>query len=588
MGNIIETASTPLGRITEEYAALVMLLKRKRDIEKEQAVETIVSSGLPLSEKIDQILQIDGDKPFKSQLHLLRRTKGDDEDDAPEETVDAAVSRELARDGIYTHYIVRERRRELRMVPRRAGFFTFFFFEIPKIRRFAGETKALECRYFPPRLRIPPEVELFFRERIKPAAATILPYLLRAEREGWRILPRSEYNLIAEFRILCETIIAAIDGTNRRGEFDFSIRLSRIVNPFLLIHHHRENAKTIANAAFKVLTVMGESTKIKDAVTLIGDILLPSTHGISLHAIVTALHIIECRRMLSLDDVINRGVKGVFANYTFTCAPEVQREIDAAVNVLLDRLFGQVEKREHAKVVRSFLSFTPDWSCDTGLLMEFVYGTGSKRDGDMLAFSGHLARSFLNAYDQFLRSQIIIEGGSHARIFEEPVFHAPVTELTQVLDEIDGYHDASRDGNVPMHTYHAAASTTGFRADAPFIGRIAAGFFDIAERLAVIHETGSSGGDVQPIPTSMLSAGDIVIPHADRFVATRLMPTGRTVRATIRYLTALCYQAAYHLEDTRIAVLIEDEKERTEEIEKIKSQIAELATPFKYRAIRDL
>ncbi|MEK6796513.1 MAG: hypothetical protein AABZ39_17175, partial [Spirochaetota bacterium] len=60
------------------------------------------------------------------------------------------------------------------------------------------------------------------------------------------------------------------------------------------------------------------------------------------------------------------------------------------------------------------------------------------------------------------------------------------------------------------------------------------------------------------------------------------------VRATIRYLTALCYQAAYHLEDTRIAVLIEDEKERTEEIEKIKSQIAELATPFKYRAIRDL
>lgn len=570
--------TTPLGRLTEEYAALVMLLKRERGITKEQAVEAVIASPITLAEKIDQILQIDGDKPFKSQLHLLRRT-GNDDDSTPD-NADEAVGRELAANGIYTQYIARERRRELRIVPRRAGFFTFLFFEMPKIREFAEATNVLECRYFPPRLRMASAVEHFFRERIKPAAATILPYFVRAEREGWRILPKAEYNLITEFRILCETVIAVLDGSNRRGEFDFAIRLRRIVNAFLLCHHHRENPKTIANAALKVLTVMGESDKIQNAVALISELLLPAPHGMSLHAVITALHIIECRRMLSIDDVINRGVKGVFSNCTFSCTPEVQHEIDAAVNVLIDRLYLLIEKREHASVVRSFLGFGPDDVLDTGLVMEFVYGSSVRRGGDPLAFAAHCTRNFIASYDQFLRGQIIIEGGVNARVFEEALFHAPMTELIAALDHIDGYHDASRDTHRDhsVHTQHV---------DDPTIPRIAAAFYDIAERLAVIHETGTSGGDVPPIPAGVLASGDIVIPNADRFVATRLLPTGKTVRATIRYLTALCYQAAHHLGDERIVSLLGDSS-RDGEITKIKSQIAELATPFKYRAIRDL
>ncbi|MBI4978420.1 MAG: hypothetical protein HZC28_13150 [Spirochaetes bacterium] len=569
--------------ITARYIALV---RRKRDPEKERAVAALAAESLTLEEKIECMLEIDGERPFRSKLHLLHRLnkKTDGAGDSSEES----AGRELVTEGLYTPYIVKERRRSIGITPHRAGFWSYLFYEWGRIRRFADEYDIVTCRLFPPRVRFSAHARDFFSTRVAVSAAALMPHLERIACEGWRIITKSDYNLLMEFRRLCSALVDAGKVLREDTGGDFAALLERAVAPYLLCHHDENYADAIPKAAAAVLIKL-DAQRAGYVTMLIRELLFPATQGSSLALLITGLFTVKLRRLTIIDDLIDRSVIGVISNFRFDCPPDVAPAIDAHMNTLFERLATLIERRERTADLRGYIGYTVNKGADLSAFTEFLRLCDSKHAGtaDTVAAAVTTAREILIRYTPFLCGDIILDGGSRAALFTQEIFKPEVDALRKSLDALEYHHVSfSKAPPAPGTPEKAPPGETTSQAVRTMAGTL----YEIAERLARIYRYAEPSTETIPLPVTLsaFETPDIKLPYAEQQLAMQNIPAGRTVHETVQHLAKICYQAAFFFGDDRVVSLVDGEISIGDDIANVKKEIELIASPLQYRAIKNL
>lgn len=576
----------------ELYVELGTILKHKRAPEIEQAVNEIIQSDAPIAEKLAKIKALD-EKPFKSKLHYLRR---DGHDEAPEQHIEIRHD-ELSARGIYTSVFVKEKRRRLKLSPKRSGFFEFFFKDHPRLREFQDRTGVIECSIIPPSVRPGRRIEKQFVDAVFMPAKDLLKPLMTVEANGWTVLTKTEYNLVIEFKRLVERIISLSAESNRDGEIGFFPKLRRLELQFLICHGRHEWPDMMIAAVERTLRAVKTDMNIAQITAAIRTVLMPRLNGPSLYAMIIALTVVDKRRMIELDDIVDRA-GSIISNYNFECPAAVQDAISARVESLVSSLTLLAAERRSVLAVNAFVRKSAD-SYDFTVLRDCIAANGHTEPmtvyaSNMILFAAHFARAFALQFEALLCGTLPLAAG--ARVFSEDCFRHVFTDLLHHADtlerlaRVDQHIVISRErfsGMADASVSGTALRTTGEIEVLQAITRLSSMISSIGEDIAAAAR-GQAGTDAKPIELIDVKRGACIIPHAEERLGQCGMLSGGTVSAALITAACVCHTAAVFMHDHRICSLLAREVTVHEEIRRVKNEIERLAAAPVYESIKGI
>lgn len=200
----------PIAPSSDEHLLLARILERRRSKTARAEVNTVLESGLPIKEKLQRIEAID--RKHASSSHT-KRSSPTVETERPDT---AATSRNasLAQLGVppYTHpdrvarREIHKRRISLKRSPSVGSFWDYIFRQARQMRDFNRSTQLLSFGFLSLRPRINPQALHRYRRlaqtEIRDLHRAISPIL----EDGWLVLTKVEYNLIAVLVQLCNHI----------------------------------------------------------------------------------------------------------------------------------------------------------------------------------------------------------------------------------------------------------------------------------------------------------------------------------------------------------------------------------------------
>jgi hypothetical protein len=316
MANNEKNLST--GEEANLYIELGLLLQKTRDAEDSYQVQKIVHSSLPLQEKIERIRKIDN-KLLSSDTK--KNSVISDED----------LLRLIRRKGIITEEAAKNNQQFL--VPKflRSGIINYFFREYRKLKKFEKETKIIEVSLFPPRVLISRWVGKSIIPSMQRDANNILSHLNFVLEVGWIILNKLEYNLIKQFKLLCEDIVLSsfLFQSNKEQMFDKFQKLQKL---FLACHYQKEYPYIIESSIKSVLKTYNRPADRIDNIIYSTRNLLLMDKKPSFFNLVLAFNMVTYRRYFEIHNLIQVTDLGVINTFDFECPEKVRENINDFIN----------------------------------------------------------------------------------------------------------------------------------------------------------------------------------------------------------------------------------------------------------------
>ncbi|MBI4978523.1 MAG: hypothetical protein HZC28_13675 [Spirochaetes bacterium] len=583
------------------YVELGALLRKKRSTAAEKHVAGVIDSAIPIEEKIEKVKEIDLKYRFRSSLHLLRRTANDKDATAEETAFDIETHRLLAERGIYTPHTVKERRKRIKNAPERKSYLDFIFRDFAAVIGFAQESGVLDYSFFLPSIRPVRTIESLFIDHVQKPAFDLVAPLAFVEEHGWMTLTKLEYNLIAEFKRLVERIAAIGSEPNRSGESGFFVKLSRLENSLLICIHNTSYPEKIAAAVESVLRSGKSSFAPAAAADNIKRLLSLRTNAPTLSAMIVGLNIIERRRMLTVDALIDNDTRGMVNNFSYDCPVSVLNHIDAHIETMIGDIAALAAQRRAVDRIRTFLEFQ-NGVCDFKKLSGLLAAAGFRETmaaaaENMLPAAAHIAAAASAQLEPLLAGEITIDTGSRIRIFAPEYLSARCADIAhqaeklERLARVNEHVHITRDRLAGMlaTSFVSSGYSTGDIETMQAISRLADSVGDLAEELGDVHRALVKKSETAaPITAVDVKKGIASIPAASRTVTAPALFAGTSVEHALMTATVLIHLAAVFLLNQRYIAALAGEQKVKDELKRLESQVERLATPLQYDEIRDM
>ncbi|MEK6793811.1 MAG: hypothetical protein AABZ39_03485, partial [Spirochaetota bacterium] len=490
--------------------------------------------------------------------------------------------------------------KRLKQSPRKSGFFEFLFRDYPRLSEFQERTGVIECSFLPPSVRSGRRIEKLFVDAVFLPARDLIHPLAVIEANGWTSLTKTEYNLIIEFKRLIERIISLSAEANRNGESGFFPKLRRLEMHFLICHGRAEWPDMIIAGMESSLRAARSDVNIPLASEAARSVLMPRLTGASLYAMILALTVVDKRRMIDMDDVVDRIGTGIISNYNFECPPAVEIAIATRVESLVAELTALAAERRAIMAVKAFVRRSGD-SFDFTILRDIIATSGRVEpmavyEGNMILFAAAFARAFTSQFEALLTGTVPLADGA-VRVFAEDCFRHIFTDLlhhTEKLERlarVDQHIVISREriaGMISISVGSSVSRTTGEIEVLQAVTRLSSMIATLGEDIAAAARGMHSGIDAKPLELIDMKRGSCMIPRADDRIRDSGLTSGETVSGGLIIAATACHTAAVFMHDQKICALLAREEKTNEDIRRRKTELERLAVAPVYESLKDI
>ena len=594
----IQNCSGDLNADAQIFLKMGQLLQKERSPEAQKLIEAIVNNEkMPLAEKVNRIESLDATEVEKNL--------------SDEKVSKNEINDLIRRKHIVTQEMAVESLSKIKRRYRRATAIFYMFSEYSRIRDFGKATGFLKAKFFLPKIRFNQDTILMMSATLLTEIPHLLSMLTFITEVGWKILNKFEYNLIVQFKRLCETVVILKYESVNYDIPNITESFSILESLFLLCHYKVEYPGIILSSMNVALKQHNKpADKVEMAHSTAKKILHQFGASPSLYNFILALNMQETRRVLGLRDLINIRQEGIINTFDYDCDESAKAAIRGHQNELMVKITNiSIEKREAEKVHRfldKFLKPSEDepMNCDFSMLSNYYEFNNPKNNlrfsrdkSNMVFFAVNFYTKLLKDFSDFLIGKTQIDGIGEVQLFSINFFYPGVNNLDCNLHKMnENYYnssDFSRQRFYEMRTLNKDISPSPEEAlMMDLIEDLSRITVEIAKKLGhlvVSHKPGdvtATAETYKPMEVNLMMRPDYSNPFYNRRLKNSGFFDNLTLIETMSGLTILLLMAGVFFYDSHLYALMEDEKHIKEQYAKTRDMLEKVADPVTFEKIR--
>ncbi|OHD53958.1 MAG: hypothetical protein A2Y33_12365 [Spirochaetes bacterium GWF1_51_8] len=553
---------------SEVYMKIAKLLQKKRDPKASAKVQEIISSAVPIEEKLARIELIDNEELLKKKKIVTSEAAG---------ALLCTIKKPLKKNSVFI-YILRD---------------------FGRIKEFGKNTGLLNASIIPPKVTIVSKEIMPFLASLQRDVAIMLPILDFVLEIGWMSLEKTDYNLIAVYKKLCEAIQrVTFTNLSSRGLLE-SFREVELY--FLLCNYMPEYPEIIIASIRGVLrSNQKPEGKVAAATTISRRLLSQSAASQPLYHLIMAMNIAEYRKFFTLKDLILLQPQCVISNFDYDCGDDVRARIRQFVNDnshMLDTLMR--EKYDIDKVRRFLREYTlrSQNSDDTERynfdVIEDFYDTKkpgssyrfSQDKENMALFALNFFTRFLEEFEDYLIDRVPVEDFGLVKVFDSECFGLEVNKIRNTLQKLSKIVFSC--GHLNRMRYYQFKQINRETSPTPqelaaiqHIGELTDIGVDLGEKLGhlmVNHQFDSklavAPENIRPIEPSFISNNSFSLPYWEKKINFDGYLKGMVFRDSLSRIASLAFLAGLYFYNSHLYALLEKEKKIDQAIFDIRDRL---------------
>ena len=493
-------------------------------------------------------------------------------------------------------------RRQIRTSQNKSSFLKFLFSEYKRICEFGKDTHILYPKMFPPGIQLNSDMHIPFTRYLQPQAIDLYQVLTYILKRKWSSLQRKEYNLILIMKKLCEKV--ALTNFNLLNYTDRNLidRLRSIETYFLALHVQKDYPDILMNAVKHILE--NDATYRKDLADLMGAmkrILSSDADTPSLYNFLLGLNMLKYRRYFELQDLISRDCGDVMGTNIFEYDEDVQKEIQVFIEESRKNLKFLYGKKQEIEKIKLFLPRTEADEIDYSMLQYFYelpqseeyYHFSSDQD-NVVHFTLHILRTFMNAFKNLLCGKIRVFGVGMRRVFPEGYFSLEFEKLNTMTEELEklsyDYTNAISFEQY-LHMKQTKKFTSKIESDViMLISDVLHIYYTLGRKLAFLLHSGTSDGDDEII-SEEAAASNAKQRLSEEIINGRIVTDGtrldgKSVADALAFVVSLSFLVCHYYHDRYTYALLAKEAMINREIKLKMEMLSRIANPEVYAEIR--
>ncbi|MBA7630987.1 hypothetical protein ES703_38514 [subsurface metagenome] len=564
-------------REAEDHIALGLLLRKERSEQKKSAVEKILHSERSIAEKIEKIKLID-DKDEESYVQEIE-----------------ATSRELPVD-----YHIARIQQAIKMPLTKYSYWAFLFQEYRKIRDFGKEKHIFYSVFFPPGVRISPELPNYFGKHLLLWAAALVNHVNLALEIGWLYLSRYEYNLLAVLKKLCDKIISTNFIFFKLKDRDLIGKLRSFESLFLILHYRSNFLERIIGSLKTVLKKdPGYEGDFEHTADLVKRILLPDASLPSLYNFFLGLNMFKYRRFLNMKALIRRDLGNVIPAEEFDCSRQIRKKINAYIRKTAESLKNLHEQLHEINSLKSYLTLDDSGEVDLKPLKHFYEAARSRGEykfsddiDNIMVFAPRFLSLFEKSFYSLLNGKVSISGIGKVEIFSRIFFQMEFPGLKNIIDQLEKI--SFNFSQFPHKRYLLLKSSKKGAISVEtkvmqLIDEAVSLLVGIGKQLSRIlsrrQPAAEQSGKPDPLDPIVLKGKSFNLPYEDQIIITKNRWQGKTVLESLSSIIRICFTASVCFYDQHTLALLEREERAAEEIKSMLEVLKRIADPKSFREL---
>lgn len=613
---------------SDEHLLLARILERQRDTTARKEVDTVLSSGVPVREKLEQIIEIDrryagsSDDGIDTDFDHIGR--GDRR--APSGTLrtsDAEDHASLARHAaltaigqdVYAPPEREERRRiarsraRLKAVPVVSSFWEYFFRQRRKIREFQKRTQFLRFSVFGFTVRINPDARARVNEWIDREIPPLLDALGPIVSEGWLTLTKREYNCI---RLLQDIALSIGDGGIPRHAGDTrgsDTRYSSIERSVLVLHTLDGDGSQIVAAIDRFYSgnKRSDTPDLRRINATIRVLLDEDQSPYGLAGYIRAVNIVATGRYLTLGDLRIPESDNLVPTEYFDCSAEVGSQIKEYLETVVTRIHAIAQRLHELSRIELYSNerdhdseelqhhtlwqFAQDVADRTGRAVD----RRVEDETNILARTSALVEAVQRDISPILDGLTPLAGGVTVVVFSEQCFGSEVGRIHRIFNELEKVrYDLPSFPVERFFRIHRKTEEPSVRERqaVDLIVEFAAIMVRIAKRLVAftgnrIEKAG--GADTVLMPFTPITFGKpFVAPEIEQLVVGETRFSGGSILDTLTEIAEFSLQIGRYFEEKTILSELRELSALRNELASLLVAVRRIATKDVYEAVHGI
>ncbi len=497
----------------------------------------------------------------------------------------------------------------------RTGFFMYIFFEWANIRNFSYKIPIIIPHFFGFQINI----DKNGWESIRKEASSALGYLKFILENGWMMLDKFEYNLLALSGKLIDEILVSTINYFHDAEYVIS-KLAKVEAFYLVCHYRIDYPERILSAAARVLKYFKKTDdRIEGVSYFIKRLLFQSSDPLTLNNLIVAMNMIYSRKYLDLRDLIQDFPGGVVSDCDFDCSEDVKLKIAAFIRENEMKLEQLLEENKGLAKAGLFLKqYSKQYSGkkqegrggilgDYGALVHFYdsdIGPNKPKfilDRDNLTMlAGNFIKRFIREFEFFLNGKILIEDSGEIQPFSYDFFMNEMGRMQGLLKSFSTSNlssiriSHSRLSEIKKEYSHADVTHEESEA-VRFISELSVLIMEIGKKtghifIAYQGEGGDNDRGAGPafknIDQSSLLKTQVDIPFGDKKIKRQGYLFDKSFIEGLSIVSSICFDAGRYLQNDEIISYRDNERRINDEIKNIRQLLERIADPVTFENIK--
>ncbi len=566
-----------INKEAEAHIALGLLLRKERSEEKKRAVEEIFQSDLSVIEKAEEIRKSDGDVANKA---LPEEETGEIEQPAA---------------------LPFSRVREMIKIPyKRVSYFTFLFDEYKKMKVFGKNTHIFNLVFFPPNVRLNPEIRSFIRKYLQPWAVDLLRITSFVLEIGWYYLQKKEYNLLVVFHKLCQRIVATNFSVFDYKDKNLINKLRNLETLFFMLHYRPEYTQLISTYLEEVLSKDPKrKNDFAEASNWVKSILHQDVTLPSFYNFILGLNMLKYKRFFLLKDLIRSNLKGIINSKKFECEPGVRKKINTYIQESKEKIILLHEQLMEIRRLKGFLTFMDSGEVDVSPIYHFYdtnrisneYNSMEDRE-NIMVFTPRFLRIFEKTFTPLLNGKVTLAKIGRVELFSQSFFQLDFTQYRNLIAKLEKIafsfpiFPLSRYLNIKNSKSGAIPAEIEFMMLINEEITILTGIGKKIEKILRLRRKNTSAREGSaPLERVALSGKPFNLPYENAVIKSKNSLNGKTVVESLIEAISISLIASVFFQETNISGLIRGEKKIDKDIKSILKILNRIADPKSVESI---
>ena len=536
-------------------------------------------------------------------LKNFDKNGGDNDPDIDTDMQEAETRKEKAAPVHYEESEVERNRRKLKNRPAPVSFFSYMFYDYPRIRDFGRQTHIISTGIIPFRLKVNKEVERFFMEQLqKRYLATLISILNYVEKEGWQELSKKEYNLVLVLKRLCKALFSIDFNLLDYKDPDLIDKLHDLELNFFILYYRLDYIDLIIISIKKVIERVEKYRKHYNELPVMikriinKDITLPSLYNFLL-----GLNMLKYKRYLTLNHLINRKAGQLVSATEFECTDTVLKKIDNFVSEIETNMVPVINRYNEILKIKAFLP-----PADTGNkqfeLLEYFYNDKqqdppwllSKDKSNIIHLTLNILKKFLDVFGPLLNGKVVISSAGLVEIFSSRFFALEMGRLQMADQKLEKLSYALSSMTLERFLELRISIKSGLSIEVEIvqsINEIVALFIDMGKKLTHVImgrqkiKTQNQETNFRLEP-EILTGRAFTLPYENKIVENDNILYGKTVIAALSFVCCLCMVCGLFYKNPMIHDLLYNEEKILKNIRSRTEIIQRIADTSRFREIK--